>query len=528
MHGSPLSQRVQQVRTLLRHGSLTQARLTCDGLLAENPTDLSILWVASEVALRSGRFDQTIRYLQRARDACGRDHVGMLIQVGLRFTRLGCKGEALSVAEAACQYGTRRPALLDALGTLLTHCDEPGRALEFFQRAVTGSPDNPGYRYNLAMAERMVGSVDAAESNLDKVIEVRPDDGDAYLTRSSLRVQTADRNHIAQLEGALQRESSRLQSVPVRFALAKELEDLGDDRRSFAHLKEGCDIVRASLRYDVADDIAVLDALRRFHVQEKLVNVADGLASEECIFIIGLPRSGTTLVERIIGSHSEVYAAGELDTFPTTVIRAVALSVGRQVGKLDFVERALELNPAELGRDYLAATRPRTGRTRKFTDKLPYNFLYAGLIHRALPRARFVALRRHPMDVCYAMYKTLFAQSYPFTYSLSDIARYYVAWQELMNHWADMLGSALLTVDYQMLVEDQKAMTQRILRHCDLQWEEQCLMPHVSTKAVMTASSVQVRQPVYANSIGKWRRFAEELQPIASYLQRNGIELPGM
>lgn len=394
-----------------------------------------------------------------------------------------------------------------------------------FQRAVELAPGNAHFRYNLAMAQRMVGDFEAAETNLDRVIAARPDDGEAYHARSDLRRQSADRNHVESLEAALARLARRRASLPVAFALAKELEDIGEYSRSFAVLTQASQALRAALRYDVADDVAVLDRLRALHTRAALARLRAASDNEECIFIVGLPRSGTTLVEQILGSHSEVFAAGELDAFQRSAIEAVARHSGAIPAKLGFVDQSLAVEFTALGRAYLESTRPRTGHTQRFTDKSPINYLYAGLIHAALPRARFIALRRHPLDSCYAMFRTLFGAAYPFTYDLEDLGRYYVAWEKLMRHWEEVIGDAWLPVSYEALVTRPEHITREILAHSGLDWQPQCLEFSTRPAGVTSASAVQVRRPIHAESVGKWRRYAQQLAPLSTYLEANGIPL---
>jgi tetratricopeptide (TPR) repeat protein len=465
-----------------------------------------------------------VDYLRQALTRAPHDAT-LLIEYAQCLVRLGHRQDALAIALRAQRAAPASPGLDDALGTLLTHLEEPLRALPHFQRAVEGAPKNIDFKYNLAMAQRMVGDLEAAEVNLDAVIAARPRDGQAYHARSDVRTQTPERNHVGQLENALLELAGQRASLPVAFALAKELEDLGEYARSFRHLHKACQSYRATLRYQVADDVAVLDKLRLAHSAAIIRNLRTEFDNQECVFVLGLPRSGTTLVERILGAHSQMYAAGELDAFPKVAIAAVAQRVLPPVKKLDFVEHALQIDFGQLGTEYLAATRPRTGHTARFTDKLPLNYLYAGLIHAALPKARFIALHRHPMDSCYAMYKTLFAAAYPFTYDLDDLCRYYVAWERLMRHWQSVIGDAWLPVSYEELVLDQEGVSRKIISHCGLPWEARCLEFHRERGAVTTASAVQVRRPAYSASIGRWRQYSQHLEAMAIYFEANGLSV---
>jgi hypothetical protein len=274
------------------------------------------------------------------------------------------------------------------------------------------------------------------------------------------------------------------------------------------------------MTYNVEDDVSTIDRIIQLHDHAAIENCR-GIEATECIFVVGLPRTGTTLVEQILSSHSAVYGAGELPAFPAEIIKAVQRLAGRlQVGKHEFAELALKVDAAELGGSYLEATRPQTGHTPFFVDKLPTNYLYAGMIRRALPNARIIVLARDPMDSCFAMYRTLFSGAYPFSYDLSELAVYYAAWHRLIRHWQSVLGESLLVVRYEDLVLDYEATTRRLLAHCGLRWDDACLAFHKQTKAVTTASAVQVRRPLYLSSVGKWRNYQEYLKPLSESLKQ--------
>jgi tetratricopeptide (TPR) repeat protein len=447
--------------------------------------------------------------------------VDSLLLYGHCLVAHGRRSDARQVALRIASAPLDRADRNDSLGTLLTYCDDPMSALPFYERAVALAPETTGFRYNLATAQRMTGDLSGAEASLDRVIAAAPEDVQAHYTRADLRTQTWDCNHIEEMVRLLgtARRHPR-EEIMLCFAIAKELEDVARYEDSFAYLKRGCDLQRRSMIYDVADDVATIDHLVRVHDGSAIGHSA-GADAAEPIFVIGLPRSGTTLVEQILGCHSAVQAAGELQAFPAETMKAVHRDADRAVGKLEFVQRAWALDSAALGQAYLDATRLAMGAKRRFVDKQPLNYLYAGLIARALPSARIVAVARDPMDGCYAMYKALFTNAYPFSYDLDDLGRYCAAWHRLLRHWQSTLGERLLIVQYEDLVANQEAESRRIIEHCRLPWEDSCLAFHEHRSAVTTASAAQVRRPVYSTSVGKWRRFERQLAPLAEALSRH-------
>ena len=518
---TPLSTPLARAQARLAAGDLPGASMLALELIRNFPDDPRAWTLMGSVHLRAERPDLAAVCLERALERAPADPAA-LIRHGQCLARLGRHHEALVVAEAAAALPLATAALADGLGTLYSHCDAPTRALPLYARAVAAAPGNAAYLYNLATAQRMVGALSAAEASLDELIAVRPDDYAAYYTRTDLRTQTPERNHVGALRTLLhQGVADRTAQVMLRFALAKELEDLGEYAASFEQLAQGCRLQRAAMTYDVAEDVATMERIIATHDAAALKS-GRGHDADAAIFIIGLPRSGTTLVESILASHSEVRSGGELQAFPQACIQAVQALGGTAVPKLAFVERALSLDPRELGERYVAATQALAAGKRRFTDKLPLNYLYAGLIRRALPHARIVALVREPMDSCYAMYKALFTGAYPFSYDLDDLGRYFVAWQGLMRHWQEALGEALLVVRYEELVGEQEAVTRRILEHCGLPWQAACLEFHRRAGSVATASAVQVRRPLYSTSIGKWRHYEQQLRPLARYLSASG------
>jgi tetratricopeptide (TPR) repeat protein len=437
---------------------------------------------------------------------------------------LGRLREACDAAQAALQGAASDPIMLDAIGNVFSRANDQQRALAAFSQAVSLAPDRPQPIFNRAAVRRFLGDFPQAEVDYERVIQLNPADYEAYKNRSDLRTQTVEDNHIAQLEALLARpDPGGQRDVQLHFALAKEYEDLADYDSSFAHLQRGARARRDNLQYDVANDVATVDwIIEAFRDSNDLA--AAGCALDAPIFIVGLPRSGSTLVERILASHSSLSAAGELNCLAVAIVDAVRRQGGPPPSsRRDLVVRSTTLDFAALGRDYLRAAHLSGAMGPRFTDKMPLNYLYCGLIRRALPNARIVHVTREPMAACYAMYKTLFADGYPFSYDLQELGRYYVAYRRLMDHWQSSVPGAIYSIRYESLVADQVEQTRALLQFCGLEWEEACAQFHRNPAATTTASASQVRQPIYASSVSQWRHYQRQLAPLSRYLAAAGI-----
>jgi hypothetical protein len=445
------------------------------------------------------------------------------LEAGIVALRLGRLGLARRAAEAAKSNVDRCDAsLLDAIGTLLVQAGLAAKGIELFRRAVVLSSENAAFQYNLAAGERMMGDAAAAEAALAKVLAAEPDHAAAHYMRSGLRTQSAANNHVSILEAALARSAAKpKQQSALLFALAKELEDLGDHARSFASLRQGCSLRRRMMSYDVESDVLAIDNIIQRFNKESLASARGASGSSQAVFIVGLPRSGTTLVERMLDAHSAVTGIGESPAFPSAAIEGVQRGAGRSVDKTAFADFSLKVDPAWLGERYLAEANPCT--SRYFVDKLPLNYLYLGLIRRALPQAKIIVVDRDPLDACYAMYKTLFEDAYPFTYDLGELARYYAAYTRLIRHWSGLLSPELYRLSYEALVADPAHQLRQLLTFLDLPWEEDCLDFYRRDGAVSTASAMQVRQPLHSRSVGSWRNYGSELQSLIEALRAEGL-----
>lgn len=443
----------------------------------------------------------------------------------LALGRLPDAGEA---AAAAQRNAPSDPVLLDAIGSLFSHANDQKRALAAFDQAVTLAPQNPHFIFNRATVHRFLGNLAEAESDYDRVIDLNPADYEAYKNRSELRTQSVDVNHIGELEELAAQSIPEWRGyVQVRYALAKEYEDIGNYEKSFQYLHQGAKKRREHMRYDVAADVATVDwIIDAFPAapNEAAQYRGDDAPSDAPIFIVGLPRSGTTLVDRILGSHSKVVSAGEINHFALSIVDAVRRRRGAaQLPRRDLIAHSADLDFPALGRDYLQRARYAASAAIRFTDKMPLNYLYCGLIRRALPNAKIVHLTRQPMAACYAMYKTLFKDGYPFSYDLGEIGRYYIGYRRLMDHWQATMPAAIYSMSYEALVGDQLGETRKLLDFCGLEWQDACVEFHRNPSPTTTASAAQVRRRIYDSSVTQWRNYATQLAELNSLLGAAGI-----
>lgn len=389
-------------------------------------------------------------------------------------------------------------------------------------------PNNPHYLQGIAAAYRFLGDLEQAEKYCNRSIALNPADGYAYFIRSDLRKQTPERNHTEELETRVGQpiENARTR-VHIQYALAKEYEDLGQADKSFHHLKQASDFQRRQMDYDVHPDLQTMEEIKQYFDKAYFQRMKSGHPAKDPIFIIGMPRTGTTLVERIVSSHTKVYSKGEQVLFGRLMVKGVRNMVGaNDVPPADRVRLTSQLDYRKVGEQYVTTLASRPNNEPHFIDKLPYNFLNIGPIHAALPNARIIQLDRHPMDTCYAVYKMLFGNAYPFSYTFEELAAYYSAYRRLMAHWHAVLPKdRILKVRYEDVVDDQEGQSRRILKHCGLAWEDQVVDFHTSNKqASTTASAAQVRRPLYKTSVAKWRQFEKHLAPLREMLAKNGVE----
>lgn len=515
----------QAARTALARGDLAQAQDSALRLLAADRGDAGAHFILGLVAAASGRFANALEFIDEAIRLDGR-HAEYHAHRGRCLVALRRVGEAAAAAGHALALEPGDALTLDTLGVVFSHANDHARAARAFAGAVRFAPRHPGYQFNLGASLKFIGDFTGAERAFEAAIALSPRFWKAYSSRSELRRQTPEHNHVAALESLLANAAPDADGeLHLRHALAREYEDLGDSARAFAHLAAGKARKRRAMAYDSGRDQALFDAVRAAFPAARLAVPAAAAADAAPIFVVGMPRTGTTLVERILSSHPSVVSVGESQNLPLALRRAAGGSA-REVLDPGTLARCQDLDFAAIGREYLAATAP-PGAMR-FVDKMPLNFLYVGVIRLALPSARVVCLRRHPLDTCLGNYRQLFSLGvtyYDYAYDLADTARYYLLFDRLMAHWRMAAPGFVHELSYEGLVADQQGETRRLLEFCGLPWDEACLHFQENAAPVATASAVQVREALNSRSVGRWRRYQAELAPARAVLEAAGIDL---
>ena len=443
--------------------------------------------------------------------------------------QLGHRQAAQEVVERAAALPTGTADGYDALAYVSLQLGLHERSNALYRRATEAAPSEARFWYNLATSERGFGRLAAAEAACQQAINVNVQSFPSYLLRSELCVQTAATNHVEEL--------LRLASDPalddrgqmfLAYALGKELDDIGRYDEAFHWFSLGASTRRRHLAYDIAADEAKLERIAAIFTLELVrKRSSDADHSAQQVFVVGLPRSGTTLVERILTGHAGVRSNGETDNFATALLGRIvptpaAISAD---ARDDPFARAVAADPAVVAARY-AALAGHAAPGAVIIEKLPMNYLYLGAIHRALPAARIVLLRRDPLDSCFAMYRTLFAAAYPFSYELTELARYYTAYSRLVAHWCRCLGDSLFEVSYEQLVAQPQIVGPELARHCGISWDERALAVERHSGVSLTASAAQVRRPIYGTSSGRWRRYRTALAPLIQELRARDIALP--
>ena len=442
------------------------------------------------------------------------------IELAFQCVLLNRHREAVELLDGNRSRLSNSPRYLNLAGEGYARMGMYEEAWPLYERALELQPDVEIFQANLAACAVYLGRIDTARDLYCKLLEKHPSHQRNHYELARLTRATDDR-HVEQMRAVLARsDPDPTRNIFLFYALGKELEDLERWDEAFEFYRKGGDAAKSMMQYDVDDDVAVIDAIVATCDAKWLADRPASDASDVMpIFIVGLPRTGTTVAERILSSHSQVETVGETQLVQMVLKDTGGMGRGMQMTP-GIIAAAAKAPAEELARRYLEAVSHRLSGARYFIDKLPENVLYLGFIARAWPDARMVHMRREPMDACFALYK----QSYfRFAYTLDDLCRYYLAYDRLSRHWRAVLGDRLIEVEYEGLVADQAGETKRLLDRLNLPFEEACLNFERNVAPIATASSAQVREKLHSRSVGKWKRFERQLAPLQACLEAGGV-----
>ncbi|MFB9067931.1 tetratricopeptide repeat-containing sulfotransferase family protein [Pseudofulvimonas gallinarii] len=506
------------VRQAVASGRWNEAYRAAESLAEITPDDDGVHFALGHAAIEMGWSQRAFEHFSRA-SSLRPGTVHYRIYLARALAALCRWSEALSICAELFEAHPHDPLIADTVGVIRSECAMHPQAGEAFARATALAPRDPGFQFNHAVWLGSDGQLDRADQAFEACLASDPRHWPAYYNLSINRRQTPGRNHLPQLRSLLARHGQDpMARLYLGAALAKELDDLDQCEESFRQLAEAKAAMRPYRNYSSERDAALFEA-----IAERVTTAGDpslGHRSGEPLFVLGMARSGTTLVDRILSAHPDVYPAGELFNFPVAWKQALGERTFNPFDP-DAIRSSPDPDWNALGRRYLESTRPATGSTAHFTDKLPQNYLYLGFIAQALPDARFIAVRRNALDTCLSNFRHVFAPGSPYfdySYDLFDVARYFLMYERLMAHWKRVFPGRILEVDYDLLVQAPEVHAPAIMAFCGLDWDPAFLDFRNNAKPVRSASAPQLREPVHQRSHLRWQAYADQLEPVRKLL----------
>lgn len=559
-----LEQATQKANLLLESGQLAQAEEMCKRILRTKEDSHEAYQTLSLVAFRVGKQTLACQLLEKAISiqpnhaiyhrnlgemrrqmgqlpaavTAGRRATALDVNDTVAFYNLGIAlgdSEAYNDAVMAYKHATKlmpgHSQAFNNMGAALEKLGKKEPALKAYTEAAKQDPMNAEAQNNRGAIHSENGDLDEARSAFSASIDANPLFSEAHFNLSTLKKYTEDDPHVAALEEVAATQPPMEQEARARFffALAKAREDLKRYPEAFEAYRLGNQLIRATYQYSEEKTRTVIDHIIKTHDADHMAATqSTAEANPLPVFILGMPRSGSTLTEQILASHPEVFGAGELSEFDV-ILNEVAQERYHMPG-LDAAEKYTSDDFAEIGKRYLARLKKYAPRSKRICDKMPGNFMYIGLIQRALPGAQILHTRRNAMDTCLSNFTRHFTSTMNFAYELTELGMYHNQYRRLMDYWNEALPEGtVLDVDYEKVVDDLETEARRIIDHIGLEWDPACLAFHENKRTVKTASIAQVRQPIYRNSLERWRSYEQELQPLKAALQHyTGRPYPGV
>jgi tetratricopeptide (TPR) repeat protein len=509
-----------EAKSLQERGDAEAAQRLCDQVLMQDPKNIDALRIHAIIAIENEQFLVAEGFLKRI-TRLAPQHIGALLDLARLLGERGRFPESLDTLQLAMSISPESPDVQLLLGNMLGIVGRHKEAREAYQKCLEHRPDDPGALIGLGHMQRIEGRQDKARESYTRCTEIRPDIGTTWWYLASLHGYVAGDADVQKMRQQLATDSLEQDAViGLHFALACAFEKRKQYEDACEHYVLGNSTKRATVDYDPVKIELDQRKIRDTYTGELLNSVKAGTdRGVTPIFIVGIPRSGSTLIEQILASHSQVEGCGELPYILTLTKRIET----ERPGSIHYTEAVAELDDDrlnELGDSYLlSASTHRKEAAPFFTDKMPANFPHIGLIRQILPHAKIIDARREPMATCVANYRQLFAQQKSQSYDLLELGEYYLQYLETMQHWDKVLPGQVLHVQYEHVVADVEAEVRRILEFCGLPFEQACLDFHESKRPVNTASSEQVRQPIYSSAVEFWKNYDPYLDELRDILE---------
>ncbi len=501
-------------------GRMEEAERLCRQVLQKDPRHVDALRMLGLIAAAAGDLDEAENLLRQAL-AGAPDHIPAMFELGRVLKELERPEEAIEVYQTLISLQPENPRAHYRLAGVLAPAALTEQSAAAYRRCLALDPEHAGAWLGLGHMLKTLGKQSEGIAAYKRCLEIEPEFGEAYFSLANLKTYRFEDAEIAEMQQRIESETVREPSkVNFLFALAKAYEDRRDYDQAWQYYEQGNARQRMLVSYDpVLTETVNDDLVAYFNAEFFRERAGAGNPDPSPIFIVGMPRSGSTLVEQIIASHSKVEGTSELP-----YIGRLTKSLNRN--RADGMRYPQVLSELEnrhfnrLGQNFLDMARMhRVEGTPHFIDKMPNNFPLVGFIHAILPNARIIDARRHPLDACTGNLRQLYARGQTFSYDQTDIGEYYLQYQRMMDHWDEVLPGKVLHVQYEEVVADLENQVKRILHYLELPWEDACLNFHNTDRAVRTASSEQVRQPIYTSGIGFWRHYEAQLEELKEVLE---------